>query len=324
MKMRYWIGGAIAVVLLGIAVWYFNFRTPPAEFRETEIKKGRITLKVLATGTVQPENRLQIKAPVSGRAESVLVKEGQRVYKGQVLALVSSTERAVLLDSARSQSAEEVKKWEDIYKPTRILAPLNGSIIARNIEPGQTFTTSDAILVMADRLTIKAQVDETDLAQIHVNQRATVTLDAYPDRELEAKVSQLAYEAKTVNNVTTYLIDVLPEEKIDFLRSGMTANVTFYGETKEDIVVVPNEFIYYQSGKSFVSVKVDKKNEEREVQLGITDGKKTEVKSGVKENEIAVLEIKKDQKAKRNMFSGPQSGSGGTRGGGGARGGGGH
>ena len=110
MKKKYWI--ILVVVLLAIAgsIWFFFFKAPKVEYREYEVKKGSITLKVLATGSVQPENRLQIKSPIGGRAESVLVKEGQKVRKGQVLAWVSSTERAAMIDSARSVGADEVKK----------------------------------------------------------------------------------------------------------------------------------------------------------------------------------------------------------------------
>ena len=307
MKRKYIIIAAI-VILASVAIWFFFFKAKPTEYREAEIKKSRITLKVLATGSVLPENRLQIKSSIAGRAEEIRVKEGQQVYKGQVLALISSTERAVMLDSARAQGSDEVKKWEEIYKPTPIIAPLSGTIILRGIEPGQTFSTGDAIFVMADRLTIKAQVDETDLSQIHVGQKAKVTLDAYLDKDLEAKVIQVAYEAKTNNNVTTYVIDVLPKDKIEFLRSGMTANVTFFGETKENILVIENQFIKYENGKPLTQVKINDKPEDRELKLGITDGKKTEVLSGLEEGNTVMLVINKDTKLKNNMLSGPNSG----------------
>ncbi len=311
MKKKYWIIIAVSLVVVSGLIWFFFFKKPKIEYKDHTIGKGKIILKVLATGTVQPENRLQIKSSISGRAESVLVKEGQKVYKGQVLLWMSSTERAVMLDSARAAGAEELKKWEEIYKPTPVVAPLPGTVILRNIEPGQTFSTSDAVLVMADRLTIQAQVDETDLAQIHVGQKVKVTLDAFLDKEMDAKVHQVAYEAKTVNNVTTYIVDVLPDEKLEFLRSGMTANVTFFGDTKENILVIPNEFIKYVSGNAKVSVKTEKKPEEREVELGITDGKLTEIKSGLTEGEVVLLEKEKDAKVKKNMFS--IRGSGGRR-----------
>jgi macrolide-specific efflux system membrane fusion protein len=308
MKKKYIIFASLFVVLATFAIWYFFFKAKAPEYKESQIKKSSITLKILATGTVQPENRLQIKSSIAGRAEQVLVKEGQRVGRGQVLAWISSTERSVLLDSARAGGAEELKKWEDVYKPTPVIAPLGGTIILRSIEPGQTFSTSDVLFAMADRLTVKAQVDETDLSQIHVGQKAQITLDAYLDKNLDAKVSQVAYEAKTINNVTTYTIDVLPTEKIEFLRSGMTANVTFFGETKEDILVIPNEFIKYEGGKPDIQVKTEKKPESREVKLGITDGKITEILSGLDEKDIVVLLINnKDSKAKKNMLSGPNT-----------------
>ena len=274
MKKKYIVLIGLALVVVGAAIWYFFFKPANIEYREHQVKKGGITLKVLATGSVQPQNRLQIKSPISGRADRVLVQEGNKVSKGQILAWISSSERAVLLDSARAQGLEEVKRWEEIYKPTPIIAPLSGTIILRSIEPGQTFTTSEAILVMADRLLISTQVDETDLAQIHLKQKAKVVLDAYPDKEFEASVNQISYEAKTVNNVTTYIVEVLTEDKIDFLRSGMTASVTFFGEARENILILPNEFIKYTSGKPKAVVKSDSKNEERDIEIGITDGKK--------------------------------------------------
>lgn len=305
MKKKYFILLGLVLVASGLALWYFFFKEKPIQYVEAQIKKSNITLKILATGSVQPENRLQIKSPLAGRAETIHVQEGQKVKKGQILAWVSSTERAVLLDSARSLSPEEIKKWEDIYKPTPIIAPLSGTIILRSIEPGQTFTTNDAILVMADRLTIQAQVDETDLAQITLNQKTQINLDAYPEKNIEARVHQIAYEAKTVNNVTTYTIDVLPNEKIDFLRSGMTANVTFFGQTKENILVIPNEFIKYKSGKPSTEVKENNKTETKEIKLGLTDGKVTEVVSGLNENDTVLLAVTKDNKAKSSLFSGP-------------------
>ena len=309
MNKKYLIIAALFLTVTCGAIWYFFFKGKAVEYRESEVTKGKITLKVLATGSVLPENRLQIKSSISGRAERIFVKEGEKVHKGQVLAQISSTERAVMLDSARGQGNEEVKKWEEIYKPTPIIAPLAGTIIQRAIEPGQTFGTGDAIFVMADRLTIKAQVDETDLSQIKVGQKAKVTLDAYLEKELPAKVEQVAYEAKTVNNVTTYVIDVLPDDNLDFLRSGMTANVTFFGETKEGILVIENQFIKYDNGKSLTQVKVNGKSEEREIKLGITDGKKTEVLSGLEEGNTVLLTINKDSKIKNNMLSGPNTGN---------------
>jgi macrolide-specific efflux system membrane fusion protein len=272
---------------------------------------------VLATGTVQPENRLEIKPPVAGRVEKILVKEGQVVRKGQILAWMSSTERAAMLDAARAQGPEEIRKWEENYRPTPIFAPINGTIILKNVESGQTFTNADSVFVMSDRLTVKAQVDETDIAQIRLKQSARIVLDAYPKETIGAVVDQIAFDAKTVNNVTTYVVDVLPERTPEFMRSGMTANVTFLITSRDEVLTVPNEVLKTQENTYSVLVKAngEKGFVERPVEVGITDGKKTEILKGLSDGEtILVAELKAPRsksEGNRNPFGPP-----GMRGGG--------
>jgi macrolide-specific efflux system membrane fusion protein len=255
------------------------------QLRENKVERGNIEITILSTGTVQPENRLEIKAPIPGRVEKILIKEGDYVKKGKILAWMSSAERATLLDSAQASGEKEVKKWEEIYRPTPIIAPIDGTIVLKNIENGQTFTTTDAILVMSDRLTVKAQVDETDIASIKLKQAAEITLDAYPETKISAKVDQIAFEATTISNVTTYIVDVLPKEIPSFMRSGMTANVKFFMDEKNDVLTVPNDAVKIQDGKSTVIVLQDGEQVEREIETGITDGKKIEVVSGLNEGD---------------------------------------
>jgi macrolide-specific efflux system membrane fusion protein len=253
--------------------------------------KGSLSVTILSTGLVKPENKLEIKPPIAGRVESVLVKEGAKVRKGQTLAWMSSTERAAMLDAATARGPEELKKWEELYRPTPILAPINGTIIQRNVESGQTFATNDAVLVMSDRLTIKAQVDETDLAQIKLGQKATIGLDAYAGDEIRGTVDQIAYDATTVNNVTTYVVDVLPDTTPPHMRSGMTANVTFVVNARENVLTVPADAIKVEEGKMVILVEdpQTKLPVKRVVQTGATDGKKTEILEGLKEGEAVMV-----------------------------------
>lgn len=85
-------------------------------------------------------------------------------------------------------------------------------MIVRAVEPGQTVTSVDAVIVLSDRLIVKAQVDETDIGRVKTGQKATVSLDAYPREEIGADVDHISYESKLVNNVTTYEVDILPGE----------------------------------------------------------------------------------------------------------------
>ena len=224
-----------------------------------------------------------------------MVDEGYVVKKGQLLAWMSSTERAALLDAARARGEAELKRWESFYKPTPIIAPIDGTVISRSVEPGQTFTNQDAILVMSDRLTVKAQVDETDIAQIALDQRARITLDAYPDQVIPAKVVQIAYDATTVNNVTTYIVDVLPDLAPAQMRSGMTANVSFLVTTKENVLLVPMEAVQVNEEQQFVLTKIASKAVPHKalVQLGLNDGRNAEVVSGLTAGATVLLLQKK-------------------------------
>ncbi len=283
------IGGGI-ILMAGIG--YTLQRKKPAKtlYEDVKVSRDKLEMMVLATGTVQPENRLEIKSPVAGRVESVLIKEGQVVKKGQLLAWMSSTERAALLDAARAKGEEEVKKWEDLYRQTPVVSPINGTIILKNVESGQTFTNADAIFVLSNRLTVKAQVDETDIASIKVNQKAEIVLDAYAENRISAIVAAIAYDATTVNNVTTYVVDVAPEKTPEFMRSGMTANVNFLVSSKKDILVVPNSAIEInENGATVLSRGADGKKKLVVVKTGMSDGKITEVIEGLTENDIVLV-----------------------------------
>ena len=285
-----WVIVLLAVVGLGAAAAYYwteNRDAKPA-YREVSVTRGDLEVTILSTGVVQPQNRLEIKPPVAGRADQVLVVEGQKVTRGQVMAWMSSTERAALMDAARAKGPEEVKRWEEIYRPTPILAPINGTVILRNIEPGQTFTGNDAVFVMSDRLIVMAQVDETDIAQVRLHQHAKIELDAYPDQPFTGRVDLIAYDATTVNNVTTYNVEVLPDKVPHFMRSGMTANVSFIAASHQGVLLIPADAVKSRAGRTYVLMPSQKPNAapvEQEVRLGLSDGKRVEVLNGVTEGQ---------------------------------------
>ncbi|RZA12648.1 MAG: efflux RND transporter periplasmic adaptor subunit [Proteobacteria bacterium] len=133
-------------------------------------------------------------------------------------------------------------------------------------------------------------------------------------------MDKLAFEAVTTSNVTTYTTDVVPIKTPDFMRSGMTANVTFYADTRENVLLVPTESIRSEGGKTFVMVKnPDPKGEaiNKPIKIGITDGKKTEVLEGVTEGEVLLIsDVSLEDPAKAaNPFmpSRPRGAGGGGR-----------
>lgn len=327
----------IALLLLTaiVAAYLFFARSPKSEVAYSEVHptRGDLRITVTSTGTVSPEGRIELKPPVPGRLEGVRVKEGQKVRRGQVLAWLSSTERAALLDSARAVSSEEYQRFQEYYKATPIIAPVSGMIILRNAEPGQTVAAADVLLVIADRLQVVAKVDETDIARVKTGLAAEILLDAYPKEPIAGKVSAIAYEAKTVNNVTTYDVETLPRKQPDFMRSGMTANVTFILKERTDVLMVPLAAIQFKKAagaaapgaatpgpaagaESIVLVKgVDGKPVETPVEIGESDGGSTEIVSGLDEKAtLLVPRIAAGQKQGTNPFMPMRGGKQGSSG----------
>jgi macrolide-specific efflux system membrane fusion protein len=256
---------------------------------------GTIQVTISTTATVTPENRLQIKPPVNGRVDKILVKEGDYVKVGQTLALMSSTERATVLDAAMAQSKEQLAYWEDAYKPTPLLAPINGQVIVQTVQPGQTVTTSDAVTVLSDRLIVQAQVDETDIGKVTLGQKAIISLDAYPDTNVEGIVDHKYYESTIVNNVTIYNVNILPKKVPAIFRSGMSANVNIIEQSKENVLMIPLDAVKRDAQGSFVLVSPGggQKPVKRRAQLGIADDTNVEVISGLDTNDKVLIESQK-------------------------------
>jgi len=292
----------VVVLILGVSGFLFLRKNKKVVYQKIQPERGSIAVEFRLTGMVQPRNRLEIKPQVAGRIESILVVEGQKVKKGEILAWMSSTERAALLDIARAKGEEELKKWEDTYKPTPIISPLDGFIIVRNKEPGQVVSLNDVILVMADKLIVEANVDETDLSYIKLGQKVNMFLDAYPENKFTGIVEHIAYESEIINNVTVYKIKILPiKTPLDF-RSGMTATVEVVANQKNDVLLLPVEAIIEKDDKKFVMVETEnKKPERRRIETGISNGSKIEIVSGITEDETILIPVKDGKKERRSI-----------------------
>ena len=252
---------------------------------------GDVVVTVTTTGIVEPQNRLEIKPSISGRIEEILVEEGDSVKKGDILAWMSSSERAALIDAERSQGEEALAYWEEVYKKTAIVSPIDGEVIVRAVEPGQTVTTADAVLVLSNRLVISAQFDETDIGRVRIGQTALIMLDAYPDIKIEGVVDHIAYESEIVNNVTIYDVDILPKEVPEILRSGMSVTVEVVEKASGGVITVPSNAIHYDGKRQFVLVK-DKRGRtvERDVIVGLNDDKNAEIISGLTSGDSIIVE----------------------------------
>jgi len=301
-----------AVVILALVSGFFIFKFKRAQ-SDAEIAKeikpffGTIQNTISTTGTVLPKNRLEVKPPVNGRIEEILVKEGEKVKAGQTLAWMSSTERAALLDVARGQGEKPLEYWKEVYKPIALISPIDGEVIVATTQPGQTITTNDPVLVLSDHLIARAQVDETDIGKVNPNMKAIIALDAYPDKKIKASVEHIYYESKTVNNVTIYEVDLLPEEVPAFFRSGMNASIDFIIQSKDNAMLIPQEAAQNDKEGDYVLVKQANAKEPLKVRVkvGISDDKNVEVLSGITEKDNIIVKTKKYSLPKNTSGSNP-------------------
>ena len=292
-----------ALLVLGVITWLIiraNENEPVYDYLQVERGPLRVTLRESAV--VEPEHRLNVTPPIPGRIDTVNVANGVPVKQGQVLAWISSTDRAALMDAARAAGGKEVDFWKDIYKPAPLIAPLDGYIISTAIVPGQVVVAAQTVFTMSDHLIVQANVDETDLNHVSLGQHVDITLDSFPDAQLSGKVHEIAFDSTTVNNVTTYLVNIFLDSTPSYIRSGISANVYLLISDRKDVLRIPTTAITPE-GDVLVVPGPGQEPQAQQVTLGLSDGSWTEVLSGLNEGDWIAMRSFNLQKADKSGFS---------------------
>lgn len=302
------------VLILGIIITYQlkdkKEKVVQINYVPYQVSTADVKEIIDTTGEVSALNRVEIKPTVSGRVDNLLVNEGDTVKKGQVLAYLSSSDRVAILDAVRANPNEDIKEWENTYKPTPVISPMNGKIILRNVVEGQTISTGDILYALADELIVLASVDEADIGKVKVGQKAQIILDAYKDNIIQGKVFQILEEGKNVSNVITYYVKIRPEKTPSFFKSLMTANIDITVKENKDAVVVPwDSFQEDESGNTYVLVGDNMQQSQHPITTGILDGDFVEVTSGlskgdtilVKQDEFSIATTKEQAKGFLSM-----------------------
>jgi macrolide-specific efflux system membrane fusion protein len=285
----------LVLAALGGGAWGLRkkfSRRAPLESIAVKATLAPIEETVEATGAVAPENRVEVKPAMSGRIERLLVKEGDSVKQGQIIAWMSSADRAAILDGARAQGPEVLKKWQDTYKPTPIIAPLPGLIILENVVEGQTVDQTVVIYAMSDLLIVQAQVDESDIGKVHIGMPARVVLDSYPNVKVLGKVFDILYEGKNVSNVIQYTVKIRLDKVPAFFRSQMTANISFIVRKKEQALLVPAGAVRDRDGTKQVlvpSAEEGGKDAWQDVKTGIENDTSVEIVSGLEAGDTVLI-----------------------------------
>lgn len=135
---------------------------------------------------------------------------------------------------------------------TAIKAPVNGVVIKRSVEQGQTVAASlqaPELFIIAENLAdmrVDTAIDESEIGRIRTGQQASFTVDAYPGRTFDGRVNQIRKSAQNVSNVVTYMVEVDAANPRKELLPGMTANVRIVTDTRNDVLKVPNAALRFR------------------------------------------------------------------------------
>lgn len=266
-----------------------------------------------------------------------LVKDGSvAVSDYDTYATAAASARAAV--TAARGSVGQAKGSYDQAKTnlayTTITSPVDGIVISRAVEVGQTVTASmstPTLFTIAQDLTkmqISATVDESDIGKIHEGGNATFTVDAYPETHFSGVVTQVRNAATTVSNVVTYSVMVAVDNSELKLKPGMTANVTFVAESRQGALKIPTAALRFrpktadgksveagrlEAGQKRLYVLTNGKPEPVIVTVGIGNDKETEVTGGnLPEGTEVIIEASTATKAAatNNPLSGNTRGPG--------------
>lgn len=219
-----------------------------------EIERAEASVKAAEAGVEDARTTLQ-------ETERALARSSQLARRGMTAEAALET-AAAARDRARSAlsvaeanaaiAVADLKLQQTSLEKSKIYAPIDGIVLTRSVDPGQTVASSlqapVLFVIAADlrKMELKAAVDEADIGGVKAGQKGDFTVDAFPDRTFSASIRDIAYAAVTTEGVVTYdaRLDVDNGEML--LRPGMTATVSIVTREAQDIVTVPSAAFRYR------------------------------------------------------------------------------
>lgn len=218
--------------------------------------------------------------------------------------------------AGRDQANAELKAAQDDLKKAAVVSPINGVVLDRKIEPGQSVVaamTIPILFTMAEDLTkmkVVVSVDEADIADVKEGQRVKFSVDAYPQKLFEGTLTQLRLNSQIVNGVVTYdaVVNVANPEFL--LRPGMTVTAQIITDVLKDVSVLPNAALRFtppvkqrdnsihaktkiDASKHYIWILRENKPFRVEVEIGKSDGSFTVItKAEIDENDLVLIGTK--------------------------------
>ena len=221
----------------------------------------------------------------------------------------------------QKSKADRVKATENLGY-AEIYAPIDGIVISREVEIGQTVVANMTVaniftIADLDNMQVIADVDEADIGQVKVGQRVTFSVDAYPDDVFNGKVTQVRLNPTEESNVITYEVVVSADNADHKLIPGLTANITFYTAESQNALIVPASALKF-SPKDIDDESLPKKAQDAPkeakavvwtvrggklypvaVTTGTNNGVNVEIVSGLKKGDVVAVDYSADMAAQQ-------------------------
>ena len=274
------------------------------------VKKGQVIAELDRTNLISELNTAKANLSSAQSSLNYQLSNYNRYKELHEKGLVSADE----FESARLQylqakeqvntSKESVQKAQTNLGYATITSPIDGVILSKSVEEGQTvaasFNTPELFVIAQDltNMRVIADIDEADIGGVKEGQRVSFTVDAFPDDHFEGQVTQVRQQATTESNVVTYEVVISAPNKDLKLKPGLTANVTIYTMEKNDVLAAPAKALRFQPNEAFLQKgetiddcegdhKVWTKEgtvfKAHKVEIGTTNGIMTEITGGIKE-----------------------------------------
>ena len=224
----------------------------------------------------------------------------QNVGKAQLVVLRAKMAQA---EATVAQDRAHLKQLEEQLSYTDIESPIDGVVLSRDVEMGDAVSSilvlgSSATLVMTlgdtSEVYVKGKVDESDIGKVYLGQPARIKVESFKDKTFQGKVTRISPMGVEKDNVTTFEVRVSINNPGGELKAEMTANAEIILEEHHNVLQIPEGAILYDKDKK-ASVEIpDTKAKDGKrkvaVNIGISNGAKTELLSGLKEGDQVVLQ----------------------------------
>jgi HlyD family secretion protein len=277
---------------------------------EADYERAKVDAEGPDVPLLQRAYQRNLEMQKSGVVSQSALDDAEKDYKlavnKQNVARAQVTVLAAKIAQSQAQVAEDqanLKQLEEQLSYTDIVSPIDGIVLSRDVEVGDAVSSilvlgSSATLVMTigdtSKVYVKGKVDESDIGRVYLGQPARIKVESFKDKTFNGVVTKISPMGVEKDNVTTFEVRVSIDNATGELKAEMTANAEIILEEHKNVLQIPEGAIIYDKDRK-ASVEVpDPKGKDGQtkvaINIGISNGAKTEVLSGLKEGDQVILQ----------------------------------